>query len=433
MSDKASKGLFEILSLMIISHKKKEHALDKSFELLRYEESLFDSGIIRGQLIIQDSNDIVKTLPIIGGERLVFKYKVSKESPPIQKNFIIYKYGANEDPSKQRNAYTFHFVSEEYVHSANMCISRSYKDKTIKFIVEDIFKEISQKTKSKLIASPTKGKHHIIIPRYSPLEAINLVASMCHHESYKSGLFYFFENSYGFNFNCIEAMLSAEPISKFQSNRQNIDTGVREKTASLVSIAPYSANTDLINSMRRGMFANKFICYDPIAKKHKEVTYSYKKNFSDTKHLNRFQLDNEVNEFVSPDQKIAYFPSNSLRKKVGYYKSKTDSMAYSNDFEEIVHYNNSVMEQLFVKQYALTIKGDDVPALYQKKPKFFTVGEVIEIDSVTKSADENKKNQPNTYVKGKYLIHWCEHIFRKEGYVVNARVLSDTNSRDHEK
>jgi hypothetical protein len=431
-SNRARKGLYQIQRLCVFTHSGKEYDFDSNFEILHYKESIFENQCCFGHVSFLDVEEILVNFSIVGGERLLFEYKVAEDTKTITKNFIVYNI-ATESGASNRNNHTLYFASEELFHSKNTSISRSYKDKTAKFIVQDLFSEINKRNQT-LNTHEVKGSHHIIIPNYQPLVGINFVSSITQHPSYKSGGFYFFENSNGYNFFCLEKMMDSKPIMKFYKNFQKVDTGVREKTGSLTDIRPISTNTDIISCMDSGMFANRHICYDPIAKAYKTINYKYKDAFKETKHLNKFALDFEdQNQFVSPEQYIEYFPSNSLRKKSSYFKQKADNISHSNDLEDVLPYARSVFPQLFAKNYEITLKGDDVLSMWEKDSKVFTVGEVIEMEQNTKSASEDKSNQPHTYFNGKYLVYWCDHTFTKNSYAVKAKVASDSNTADHNK
>lgn len=435
MTQRASKGYYQIQSLYVVSHNNKRYDFESNFETLNYEESIFDTQVSHGEVEFLESNDILRTLPIVGGEKLVFEYKVASETPTITKNFIVYKTATVTDSTSVRTKHTLSFVSEELVASRNKSISRSYKNKTSVEIVKDLFKEVNQTTSSKIkTTEKTKGSHHIIVPNMKPIEAINLIASITQHPSHKSGLFFFYENSYGFNFYCIEELMSKKPLAQFQKNNQTVDTGVREKAGSILDFEQYTGNPDLLSAMHRGMFASKFIAYDPLIKSYKEVKYDYSKNFKDTSSLNEFKLTFNNNAWNSPDQKVTYLPSNTMRNKSTYISSiKTHDVSHSNGFEDFCHYSNSVFEQIFSKHYRIRLKGDDVSSLWEDKSKVFTIGETITLNHPTKSFDKDVANTPHTYINGKYLVHWCRHMFTKTNYAIEARIISDSNVAAHER
>lgn len=429
MSEQASKGYYQIQRLCLFSHSGKEYEFDKNFEVLYYLESI-DRAFVEGHVTFLDSHDIIVNNSIVGGERLLFEYKITSDAPTITKNFIVSSINTSSD-SSQRNVHTIGFFSEEFFNSKNSSISRSYKDKTANQIVEDLFKEINTRN-CKLITEKTKGSHHIIVPNYDPFFGIDLVRRYAQHPSYKGGNYFFFQNSYGFNFLCLESMMDKEPIAKFYKNMQKVDTGAREKTGSLLKITQISGNPDLIESISTGMLASKYICYDPIAKSYKKIEFNYNKNFKEMKHLNEFPVTfKESTPYSSPDQYVSYFPSNSIRKQSTYFTSKSDSTTHSNELDQSLPYINCGIPRLFSKEYEIAIKGDDVTSLWQTKQKMFTCGQVIEMEQKTKSVDAENANKEHTYFNGKYLIYNCTHTFNKEGYVVSARVCSDSNIAAH--
>lgn len=428
MSDRASKGYYQIIRLTLFSHSGKEYNFDKNFEVLYYTESI-DQKFTQGHVSFQDTHDIIVNNSIVGGERLLFEYKVAADTQTISKNFIVCSI-STEGGNSGRNVHTLNFFSEELITNNNISVSRSYKDKTANQIVADLFSEFNKRN-AKLITEKTKGSHHIIVPNYKPFYGIDLVCLYAKNPSYKSSTYYFFENSYGFNFLCLESLIDKPPIAKFSKNQQKLNTGVREKTGSLLDIKQISGNPSILESIETGLFGNKCVTYDPIAKSFKEIEFNYQKNYKELNHLNEFPVHFKETTFNSTEQSVSYFPSNSLRKKSSYFTSKSDSNSHSNDLEEAIPYNKCFVAKLFAKEYEISLKGDDITSLWETKQKLFTVGQVIEMEQKTKSMEDGEQNKEHTYFNGKYLIFKCSHTFGKEGYVINARVCSDSNIAAH--
>ena len=76
--------------------------------------------------------------------------------------------------------YQLYFVSEEYLYSSKMKVSKGYKE-TYSVIVEDILKKINKNMREDLakhsFIENTATPQNIIIPNWEPLQAINFCAS----------------------------------------------------------------------------------------------------------------------------------------------------------------------------------------------------------------------------------------------------------------
>lgn len=431
-NNKQKKGGFVIQKLFIINHKGLKLDLDADFQLLTYTESI-EKQWVEGSISFSDSVDFIAKNSIIGGEKLVFEYKVTDNSQTVTKNFIVTSAtcSSSENSISQRNNNLLTFFSEEFVRSKNTSISKAYKNKSAKQIVEDVLSQINP-NKEKLEVDPNiKSAHHIIIPNMDPLSAINFVCSISRHTSDKTSKCRFFPTSNGYSFVSNSYMFKKKPLGKFVRNLQVYDNGQPEKPSSILSITTISANPNMMESILSGCLASKTIAYDPLVKSYKEIEVDYISSFDSMDHLNEHPLlPKEFKEFCQPKQFVNYIHSNSLRKKSTYFKSNSEDTSHSNNIENQLPYNR-LSNQMYSKFYKIEVKGDDCPSLFEATPRLFTIGEVIEVSQPNKTIEKDDVNKPNKYFNGKYLVSECQHVFRKDSYGIVAKICSDSNAEDH--
>lgn len=424
------RGHYHIKRLEIENPQGKRYPLDSIFNIIKIDESVMDSNFLSGSIMFTDHNELVMTFPIIGEEVLYFEYQLTLDTPLIKHRFRIYAIEvSNGNGISKSRVCTASFVSDEVFHDQNTTISRSYKNKTIRTIVEDLHSEITVDSHAPLDISPTKGLHHFVIPRWTPMQTINYITTFAKHPSYESGLFFYFQNIDGFKYKCLEELFSQPPLGTFKQNLQIVDEGMLEKPGSILQMEVMSASIDQLKIMRSGAFNSRTIAYDPLVKTYKEIIYSYSKgDFSRVKTLNRYQLSTGQLKFDSPDQNVNYIVSDSIRRESTYFNDNWQNSHYSKNQEDTSFLKIALREHLLSKRLRIIIKGDDVPSLYESKPRHFASGEIISIEHKTRTVIEEKDGQNHGTLSGKYLVSRCTHMFEATKYVIEAEVISDSHA-----
>ena len=105
-------------------------------ELNLYEDIY--NNTMSGDILIEDALNIPSNAPIIGNERIYFKfYTPVVNATPIEFRGTIYKISDRMFVNDKRQTYMLHFTSDETVRSALTTISKSYSGK-ISEIMESI-------------------------------------------------------------------------------------------------------------------------------------------------------------------------------------------------------------------------------------------------------------------------------------------------------
>lgn len=382
--------------------------LNDSFNRIMFFESIYES-FTSGVIEITDSYDISQFFPLLGEEELRFKF-TTDGTVDIEKIFHVYRTETNQ----KENVLThiLHFVSKELMIDQNTSISKSYLKKDALAIVKDIYSFFE--TDKKLIAETTTGLHHVVIPSWSPIQAINWVSSFAQHPSFVGGTFLFFENKEGYNFTCVEKLIDTTPEKTYSAPIQNL-TNDNNTGNSIRSFTQLSGTLDTLKSMSEGMYANSVIAYDNISKSYKTYKYDYQKNFDDTKHLNEFRLVSPEFKFTSEKQRISIVPSTLNRENSSYFKEKFGD-PLSHRIEETAYYKTTLLSQLSARQFEIDFNGDSN----------LTCGQVVNIELPNISQLETKKAFPHRFNRKKFLLVSCMHSFTKTSYIVTARAVSDT-------
>ena len=174
------------------------------FQELNIFEDLF-SNVLKGTFTFMDTQGWAEMIPLIGDETLVISYSTpggqgtqvdTKSQDPASQT-------ASEEITRQRfkvydcvevgtgdrtKIYQLSLVSEEYMFSKKMKVSKGYKG--IKFgapvggknksIVGDIMKKLNKESEhlnKKVYIEETLSGQNVIIPNWTPFQAINFCAS----------------------------------------------------------------------------------------------------------------------------------------------------------------------------------------------------------------------------------------------------------------
>ena len=299
------------------------------FQELNIYEDLF-SNVLRGTLRFLDNQGLAETIPIIGDETLRLSFSTSlagvgssvqlgdklesgsKSEEALMQKFKVYD--CKETTTGERTKeYELFFVSEEYIHSTKMKVSKGYKGKFYgapapaaqakdRSIVEDIMKKInkhiSTSDQKKMFIEKTGTPQNVIVPNWTPFQAINFCASrsLSYNEENSEvenpennqlpnapgSLFVFYEKlGTGFFYESIESMIikqkSQGKIPLYQYTPK-LGGGMSNKIGlDFFGVEQFEIKSSFktLENLGFGMYGSKLIAYDPIRMKYDEVKYDY--------------------------------------------------------------------------------------------------------------------------------------------------------------
>ena len=166
------------------------------FVQLDMYEDLF-SNVLKGEFTFKDTQGWAETIPLIGDETLVVSYStpggegtqtdIHSQDPDshtaseeiFTQRFKVYdcvEVGTGE----KLKIYQLSLISEEYVFSKKMRISRGYKGRSYSYMTKDIMKLLNKENtylNKKLYIEETLSQQNVIVPNWTPFQAINFFAS----------------------------------------------------------------------------------------------------------------------------------------------------------------------------------------------------------------------------------------------------------------
>ena len=248
-------------------------------------EDLF-SNALNGNILISDSRNLLKELPIIGEEFLYVKFKTPNTEVYIDKIFRIYSV-TNREIVRDRNTQTYilNFISFEAIVNETKPIFRTFSGK-VTDIVEELFNEYIQTNRfpikkgdkfefpdnpSKIqIFNDTANQIKFVSPGWTPFKCINWCASRSIPKEGKACNFLFFESNKSFNFTSIEHMfyLNNETDGKFNIGDYIYNVNQIEKNKNpidkLFNVEEFQVvkTVDHLDNFQSGYLANRLITLD---------------------------------------------------------------------------------------------------------------------------------------------------------------------------
>jgi len=384
-------GDFTLYEVSIHSPSNPGNPLELNHESVFVELDIFEdlfSNVLKGTFTFMDTQGWAEQIPLIGDETLVVSYSTpggggtqvnaQSQEPDSQT--------ASEEITKQRfkvydcvdigteektKIYQLSLVSEEYMFSKKMKVSKGYKGVRYDEMVTDVMKKLNKESDNlnkRIYAETTLSDHNVIVPNWTPFQAINFFASrslsadiqpMEQEEGSENSsptarpigsLFVFYEKfGTGFFYESIESMILKQkvkgnlPLYQYRPKAvvgSNTNSGLQYFSVDKFEI---TNSFKTLENLGHGMFGSHLIAYDPIRMKYEDVKYDYYEKSADdtnetldqetgvtTTTTNVEQADDTrrvFSDFVSTDiSAIDFKPNKLISSKSDYVGSNNASI-----------------------------------------------------------------------------------------------------------
>lgn len=402
-------------------------------------ESIFDP-YIKAVAIINDTNSILESLPIIGQEEVSIMVKpIGLEEGQIDLKFIPYKISDRLIPGMAKNStYTLSMYQKDTVLGMKKSFSSAYSG-SISDIIKKLLKDTSlSPTKTRI--TETLNKHNILFPNTNLFESIAMLQNYAQSDLYKPSNFFFYQDHVnGYNFRPIAQMISETPLQQPSKEGQGAsqnqkyyfttDTAVsRLSDSSIFSMKGFESIKDLDNfyNLQAGMFGSNLISHDLVTKSWKRYTYDYQKEFSKENHLYKNKLirnGTQIIDFDNSERVINHLlPTDSFRKDSKWVKDhkSTLDLDFGRHVEENYLSRKSYLLQMDYLKLNISVIGDMrvVP------------GTVIELEFPDTSSTDNKRK--NEKYSGKYLVTTVRHGFSltEPRHLMHLEVVKDSFEKE---
>lgn len=378
-------------------------------ELSLYEDIF--STTMSGHMMIEDANDLINTLPLLGQELFSLRIKTPTLTTFVDKVFYIYKLQARKS-KKRSQTYMLNFCSQELINSANSKVSKSFSG-NITDNVNLIFRDTRYlASKSTLYLDRTKNSYSFIAPYWTPLETINWMTGKSINEKGVPN-YLFFETNQSFEYVSVDKLMSGPVKRDFVYSDVNSQTvvgadGDLESRYSIVESIETENTFDYLRNLNAGMLSSRLSTIDLTTKNINTNTFDYIDDFNKSTHLEKYPLKTD----------------NLLRRKIAslYFLEKNNYQTGSfqkQGYKDFFLQRNSLLEQLSAFKITIKVPGrTDMKAGTVVK---FTIPELRQV-----LADEIDTTGISDYYSGKYLVTAIRHQIISGKHTMLMEIVSDS-------
>jgi hypothetical protein len=378
-------------------------------EISLYED-LF-SNSLSGYLLIEDSLDLISTLPLLGQELLEIELKTPTLKNKIHHTFYVYKL-QHQTIKKRTQTYMLNFCSKELIHSANSKVSKHFSGQ-ITDIVTSIFRDPKYlSSDSTLYIEPTKNSYNFIAPYWTPFETINWLTGKSLNPRGVAN-YLFFQTNQSFEYVSVDKLLEAAPerdfiFSDIDANTSVGTNGPIEEKYKFVQELDTGVTFDYLRNLNAGMYASKLYTIDSTTKNINTTTFDYIDDFSKAHHLDKYPLRSD----------------SLLRKKVSslYFLHKNNyqhTQFKQQGYDKFFLQRNSLLEQL--NSFKMSIKVHGRTDIKAGNIITFTIPEMRQL-----LGNEVDSSAKSSYFSGRYLVTAIRHQIISGTHTMQMEIVSDS-------
>lgn len=401
--------------------------IQKIFEEINIFDSLF-LPVINGTILINDSVGLSNKLLLDGSEALLIEIAKDENSDvaAFKKAFRIYKQSDRKNKNQSNESYILHFVSDELLYSDQQRVNQSYTGKYSDIIASIMF-DYLQISKNNLggVYEDSYGLRKLVIPNLRPLEAIEWCAKRA-TDVQKSPNYLFYQNAAGYNFVSLSTLLTMPEILdvRFQTKNTQDQTSFDE----LSGARSYEviAQNDSMEKIRSGVFAGKFVGFDPMTRMVSTRGISFLDVYGSMKHGNKNPNITDTQNKAGTsylrafDSKKVVSIFGTGRNLSEYIKAKDpNSLTFIENYEDQMFQRNSMMKHLMSKRLKFVMPGN-----FQLSSGYNVNVNIPEI-----AIKEDGVESEDLSLNGKHLIVGTRHIigFDKHETIIEVASTSTNN------
>ena len=251
-------------------------------------ESIFQNTIT-GTVRLKETHGYPEYFPLVGTEFLFIEFVIDYlgEERIFNRVFRIRKIGDQSFPKNEEREYTINLVTPEFFQSMSSRMTKRYTGTCAEAVKEIMETRLQIEDKRIYAAEKTSGTIDVLIPNYTPLQAINYFTaiSLTEEVPYASN-FLFYETLDGFYFRSIRGILqqysAGNEVATFQVNANKL-TGAQvidEAQAFSSIIQIHQKNTlDVLTDATSGVLRSRMLHLDFFARKFTESDSRYTETF----------------------------------------------------------------------------------------------------------------------------------------------------------
>lgn len=416
----------------------KEKRLDISG--LFQELNIYDSILLpcmHGNIVMIDAKGLTDELTLDGSENLIVNIQKNEfgnanDALTFKKVFRIFKQTNRKNVNLTAEAYILHFISEEYILSEQLRVTQSYEN-TYGNIASSILEDylgvnLKREIEKGGLFSNTIGMRKIVIPNLHPIDAIEWCAKRSLDEN-ESPTFLFFENMNGYNFVNLAKLLLNSPIAKLNFIPKNISLGDKAEEVAFLGVKDFKVLTqyDFLKNVQNGVYAGKFIGFDPITRTIAQREISFDDHYYTMKHSNKVPNLSVVKNKLGKEN-IEMFDAKQSVYVFGYYRNENEyinendpeSLNFVDDPYKYIFQRKAIIQNFLTQRVQVLLPGN------------FSITSGVNVELLVPKLGERLKDDDN-YDKslyGKYLVIAAHHSIKPTMHEVVIECASDSSNRE---
>lgn len=327
-------------------------------------ESIFQNTIT-AKIRVVETHGYPEYFPLTGTEFIDIEYMIRYRDADqtFRRLFRIRRIIDQTFPKNEERSYTIELVTPEYFNSLSSRMTKKFTNTTCLDAVTEIMKTHLFVPPEKLkttIFEKTAGTIDVVIPNYTPLQAINFFSLLALTDTQNpESNFVFFETMDGFYFTSIRKLiLDGKAQAKSSSAKNEIPKFV--VNANKLTGSPQITDRDAFNSIiglhqdevfdvlkdvTTGMLRSKMLHLDFFARKWNEEDTRYTQTFDKTTHLDDYPVyPKNFDQSVNRNVKLFVVPTNTSIAKSEYVAKSGDAITPQRMYESIVLRNRQMKE-----------------------------------------------------------------------------------------
>jgi hypothetical protein len=409
------------------------------------EISLFEdimSPFLTGELVINDSTNILLNLPVLGQEILEMNYQTPYSDSKVNRFFYIYKVS---EPiiTEKKQLYKLHFVSYEATKNISTSISKAFKGNSTN-IIKQIYEEFLKVDNKKPIRTlDSSDALKFVCPNWSPVKAINWVTNRAISRNSREAGFFFFETVDGFNFYDLEYLMNkgfnrpftdilAEQTDEKNGQPQGPETapgfyvrpgnirkhqngefptaGPKDTAEEYKQVIDFSIEDkiDFLKDVQDGALGNTLIVHDIRTKRITKYQYDYIADFEKFTHIEGSKIYSDKVQGKFYNSFVNVMPMHSRN-------FLDENHNYVNDWYQPRLLTRNKLNAIKISNFQINghVNLNAGALVYFRFPQ-------------AQSSTDNASPPEDKYFKGYYLVTACRHVFQQDKHTIYMELVKDS-------
>tara|TARA_R110000868_G_scaffold79604_31_gene226489 strand:+ start:7791 stop:9095 length:1305 start_codon:yes stop_codon:yes gene_type:complete len=386
-------------------------------------ESVFQNTL-SGSLKIRETQGFSEYFPLVGGESILIEFSITidRDEHIFRRLFRIQRIGDQTYPKNEERTYTIDLVTPEFMRSVSSRMTKRIHGVTCLDAALGILVDYLQADQTRVLPKfleDTAGKIDVVIPNYTPLQAINLLATMALTKDapYESN-FLFYETLEGFHFESVSKLIKdAKKKTERDADLLTYEVNANKLTGAPTIPGQLAFNSiiglhqeqvfDVLADIAGGMLRTRMLYLDPLARKWNEKDSRYTETFPQTTHLAEFPVyPKNYDQSINRNVRCMVIPTNVHLANSSYAQSVGENTSPLRLHESVALRNRQLKEL----QHIRTVL--DVPGRADLR-----AGSIINlvypssraIQDASAVAAESSPTGPTPYQSGRHLVTRVRH------------------------